>query len=590
MDNADVAGVLEEIAVLLELKGENPFKTRAYINGARVIENLTTPLSSLVKEARLHELKGFGEALQQKVSELVTEGSLKYHQDLKASIPPGWLDMLRVPGLGPKKVRALNQVLQIDDLPALRAACESGKVAELKGFGEKTQQKILDGILFRQKYASHHRLDTALAVGHQIMEAMKQWPQVNRCSEAGSLRRRKETLHDLDFLISSKEPNTVIEAFTSMPWVESVIAKGETKASVVLQGGMQADLRVVEDRSFPFALAYFTGSKEHNIVMRRRAIERGLRLNEYGLFPSDDSDEEKAQEGVHCDDEEGIFRALDLAYIPPELREDCGEFEVATQGRMPRLLEWTDMKGSLHNHSNWSDGRQPLEAIIEDCMEHGFEYWAVTDHSTSSFQANGLKPPRLLDQIKAIRALNEKLSQENIDFRLLTGSEVDILSDGSLDYEDDLLAQLDVVVASIHQGFTQSKDQLTERLIAAAHHPQVHMLGHLSGRLLLERDAYSIDHRAILEACSQTGTWIELNANPYRLDMDWRWWKQARDLGIRCVINCDAHHAEHASFLRLGAEHGRKGWLRAEDVINTLPLDALIEALALKRKKAGLLK
>lgn len=584
MDNADVVDILEEIAVFLELKGENPFKTRAYVNGARTIETLATPITQLVDEERLGELKGFGEALQQKVTELVTTGRLKYYESLRKSIPPGLIEMLDIPGLGPKKVKLLHDTLKIETLEALEEACKNDQISGIKGFGAKTQTKILEGIEFRKKYASHFRLDLCLATAQPILETLRKHPDVIRCSEAGSLRRRKEILHDIDFLVSSKSPNQVIDFFTSLPWVTHILAKGETKASVILHGGLQADLRVVEDRSFPFALAYFTGSKEHNIIMRRRSIERGLRLNEYGLFRAKEETKDPNL-CLECLDEEDIFKHLDLAYIPPEIREDQGEFQAASSNQIPRLVDWIEMKGSLHNHSDWSDGRQSLDQIVEDCVELGFSYWAVTDHSKSSFQANGLKADRLEKQIKTVQTINQRLSEENTAFRLLTGSEVDILSDGSLDFDDEILSKLDVVVASIHQGFTQSKEQLTDRLIKAAENPYVHMLGHITGRLLLEREAYPVDHTAVIDACARTGTWIELNASPYRLDMDWRWWKAARDKGVRCVINCDAHHLDHASFLRLGAEHARKGWLRREDIINTLPYEELMKELSKKRQQ-----
>lgn len=584
MDNADVVDILEEIAVFLDLKGENPFKTRAYVNGARTIETLGTPIAKLVDEERLGELKGFGEALQQKVTELVTTGRLKYYEDLRKSIPPGLIEMLDIPGLGPKKVKLLHDKLEIDTLEALEDACQNDQISGIKGFGAKTQTKILEGIEFRKKYASHFRLDICIATAQPILEILREHPEVIRCSEAGSLRRRKEILHDIDFLVSSKSPAQVIEFFVSLPWVTHILANGETKASVILNGGLQADLRVVEDKSFPFALAYFTGSKEHNIIIRRRAIERGLRLNEYGLFRS--KEETKDPElCLECQSEEDIFKHLDLNYIPPEIREDQGEFEAAESNQVPRLVDWIEMRGSLHNHSDWSDGRQSLDQIVEDCLELGFSYWAVTDHSKSSFQANGLKADRLEKQITTVQAINQRLSDEKTAFRLLTGTEVDILSDGSLDFDDEILSKLDVVVASIHQGFTQSKEQLTDRLIKAAENPNVHMLGHITGRLLLEREAYPIDHTAVIDTCARTGTWIELNASPYRLDMDWRWWKAARDKGVKCVINCDAHHLDHASFLRLGAEHARKGWLRREDIINTLPYEELMKELSKKRQQ-----
>ena len=347
---------------------------------------------------------------------------------------------------------------------------------------------------------------------------------------------------------------------------------------MLLQGGIQADLRVVSDAEYPFALAYFTGSKEHNIVMRQRAIERGLRLNEYGLFQSKEESRDPKRL-VRCKSEEEIFQKLGLAYIPPELREDKGEFAAAEKDELPRLIEWTELKGSLHNHSNWSDGRHSLEEIATHMTELGCAYWAITDHSKSSFIANGLDAKRLRDQLRAVKKINAQFGQEGSDFRLLTGSEVDILADGKLDFPDDLLAELDVVVASIHQGFAQNEAETTRRLIRAAENPFVHMLGHLTGRLLLEREPYKVNPQAVIDACAGTGTWIELNANPYRFDLDWRLWPYARLKGVRCVINCDAHRNEHAGFLRLGAGIARKGWLTKADVINTLPVGELLKEL-----------
>jgi DNA polymerase (family X) len=413
---------------------------------------------------------------------------------------------------------------------------------------------------------------------------LRSHPDVVRCSTAGSLRRSKEVIGDVDLLASSRNPAEVIDFFTQQPGVVSISAKGPTKASVILTGGIQADLRVVSDAEFPFALLYFTGSKEHNIVMRQRAIQRGLRLNEYGLFRSDvETRDPKLL--VPCRTEEDVFRKLDLAYIPPEIREDSGEFAAAEQNKIPRLLEWTQMKGSLHNHSNWSDGRGTLEEIAEHMDELGCAYWAITDHSKGSFQANGLQPERVREQIKAIRAVNEKVEGNGGEFRLLTGCEVDILIHGSLDFENDLLAELDVVVASVHSSFTQTEAEMTKRVIAAAENPFVHMLGHLTGRILLEREAYKINQTAVIDACAETGTWIELNANPHRLDMDWRLWHYAKDKGVKCVINCDAHRMENAQYLRLGAGVARKGWLEAKDVINTLPLEKLRQEL--RRKRVG---
>jgi DNA polymerase (family 10) len=376
----------------------------------------------------------------------------------------------------------------------------------------------------------------------------------------------------------------VLDDFTRQPGILRTIAKGDTKASVLLEAGLQCDLRVVSDEEYPSALMYFTGSKEHNIVMRQRAIERGLRLNEYGLFRSH-TETRAPSLRLRCQTEEAIFAKLDLSYIPPELREDMGEIAAAEKGPLPRLVEWTELKGSLHNHSIWSDGHERPAEIASAMQELGLAYWAITDHSKSSFQANGLDAARLRDQLKELRALNQQLAEQRTDFRLLTGIEVDILKDGRLDLPDDLLAELDVVIASLHQGFNQSEAEITKRLIAAAQNRYVHMLGHLTGRLLLEREPYPVDQRAVIDACAATGTWIELNAHPQRFDLDWRLWPYAKSKGVKCAINCDAHRVEQAGFLRLGAGIARKGWLTQADVVNTLPLDKLMKQLRRKAEK-----
>jgi len=581
MDKERVAEILVEIGTLLELKGENPFKTRAYLNGARVIEGLNEPLTQLVEEKRLGELKGIGDALQQKITELVTNGTLRYYDELKASVPAGLVAMLDISGLGPKKIIALHKHLGVDSVEKLEAACKAGKVAELEGFGEKTQAKLLEGIAHRRLYAQRTRLDDALTVAEPVLENLRAHPDVIRCGTAGSLRRWRETIGDIDFLVSSKHPANVIEFFVAQPGILNVSAKGDTKASVILAGGIQADLRVVTDEEYPFALAYFTGSKEHNIVMRQRAIERGLRLNEYGLFKSKEETRD-IKLRVACATEEEIYSTLELAFVPPELREDHGEFEAAEKGRLPKLLEWTDLRGSLHNHTTWSDGHSTLEETAAHMGELGLQYWAVTDHSRAAFQANGLDEKRVRAQIKAVSELNNKLAEGGSGFRLLTGSEVDILKDG-LDFDDDLLGELDVVVASLHVP-ANNEGENTKRLIRAAENKFVHTLGHLTGRLLLEREAYPVNQEAVMDACAETGTWIELNCNPWRMDLDWRKWFYARSKGVKCVINPDAHRNSDAEYLRLGAGVARKGWLTKADVNNALPLEKLRKEL---RKKRG---
>jgi len=583
MDKDKVAEILVEIGTLLELKGENPFKTRAYANAARTLEGLSEPLATLVAEKRLGEIKGIGEALEQKITELVETGKLKYYDELKASIPSGLIAMLEISGLGPKKIQALNKKLGIDSIEKLEAACQAGKVAELDGFGEKTQANILEGIGRKRTYASKHLLSDAWLAAEPLLENLRQHPDVIRCSTAGSLRRFKEVIGDIDLLASSKTAAAVIDFFVSQPGIVKVLAQGETKASVILEGGIQCDLRVVSDAEFPFALAYFTGSKEHNIVMRQRAIQRGLRLNEYGLFKSKEETRD-AKLLVPCKTEEDIFAKLDLVFVPPELREDHGEFSAAEKNDLPKLVEWPDLKGALHNHSNWSDGHDTLEEIAEFMDGLGLEYWAITDHSKSSFQANGLDAKRLREQIKEIGALNKKFADEGRDFRLLTGTEVDILKE-KLDFDDDLLAELEVVVASLHVP-SNNEAENTKRLIRAAENPFVHMLGHPTGRLLLEREPYPVNVPAVIDACAATGTWIELNCNPHRLDLDWRHWPYAKGKGVKCVINPDAHRNGHAGFLRLGAGVARKGWLEKTDVVNTWPWARLEKELKRLRDKA----
>ena len=585
MDKDQVAAILVNIATLLELKGENPFKMRAYINAARALEGMSESLDKVIAEKQLGEIEGIGESIQKKILELVTTGKLVYYEELKAATPPGLVVMLEIPGLGPKKIKAIHDELGIETIEQLEQACKEGRVAALKGFGEKTQANICDGINRRRAYASRHLISDALPVADRLLEALRSHKDVIRCSSAGSLRRHREIIGDIDLLASSKKPAEVLDFFTTQPGILSVIAKGETKASVLLEGGIQSDLRVVSDAEFPFALMYFTGSKEHNIVMRQRAIQRELRLNEYGLFHSK-TETRDPKLLVECKTEEQVFEKLGLHEIPPEMREDLGEFALAEEGPVPRLIEWTDLKGSLHNHSTWSDGHQRPADIAKAMRELGLAYWGITDHSKASFQANGLDPARIRQQLPEIKQINEQLTQEGSDFRLLTGVEVDILRDGTLDLPDDLLAELDVVIASVHQSFSQTEAETTKRLIAAAQNKYVHILGHLTGRLLLEREPYKVDQRAVIEACAETGTWIELNASPYRFDMDWRLWPYAKSKGVKCVINCDAHRFEHAGYLRLGAGIARKGWLTKEDVINTLPLDKLMKQLGKKRDES----
>src|SRR5438445_10011318 len=406
MDKEQVANILVHIATLLDLKGENPFKSRAYVNAARALEEMSEPLDKVIAEERLDQVKGIGESIQKKICELITTGKLAYYEELSAATPPGLVAMLDIPGVGPKKIKVLHDELGIETVEQLEQACKEGKVAKLKGFGEKTQANICAGINRRRAYASRHLISDALPLAESLLEALRTHPDVVRCSSAGSLRRHREIIGDIDLLASSKTPATVLDFFTQQSGILNVIAKGETKASVLLEGGIQSDLRVVSDAEFPFALMYFTGSKEHNIVMRQQAIERGLRLNDYGLFRSK-AETRDPKLLVPCKTEEEIFEKLGLHFIPPEMREDMGEIALSERGPLPRLIEWSDLKGSLHNHSTWSDGHQPPKEIAKTIQELGLAYWAITDHSKASFQANGLDAARLRQELKEIAKINQ---------------------------------------------------------------------------------------------------------------------------------------------------------------------------------------
>lgn len=569
MTKDQVATSLREIGTILELNGENPFKCRAYLNAARTLETSPTDLTELVRTDRLGELPGIGDALREKITTLVTTGKLPYLEELRTTIPSGLLSLLDLPGLGPKKLRILRDQLKIDSIEALTKACQDGRLASLDGFGEKTATNLLDSIQRRATYSKLHRLGTALPAAQSLLTHLRECPSVNQAEIAGSLRRGKEIVKDLDLIASSNKPKEVMKAFISAPNVEKVIAHGETKSSVILIGGIPCDLRVVPPEVWPTALAHFTGSKEHNIALRQRAIDRGLHLSEWGLLKG------KSKTPLKLKDEKDLHKALGLAFIPPELREDSGEIAAAEKDELPDLLTRDQIRGCLHNHTLASDGQDTLGAMAQAAAELGLEWLGIADHSKSSFQANGLDVKRLEKQIEEIQSLNSKKPK----CTLLSGTECDILKEGKLDFPDSLLKELDYVVASVHSGFTSDEKEMTDRILRAIENPHVTCLGHLTGRLLLEREAYSVNIPKILDAAAANGTWIELNANPWRLDLDWRWWHKARDLGILCCINPDAHKTSHLRFLDFGVTLARKGWLRAQDVVNTRTLAELRKLL-----------
>ncbi len=574
MLKGQVAARLEEMADLLEVQSENPFQPRAFRNAARTIEGLPEELEDVIAEGRLRDIPGIGESIAREITDLAASGASRRLRELRAAVPPGVLDMLKVPGLGPRKARALSKDLGIDSLGALKAACEKGVVAGLKGFGEKTQQKILDGIAYVSSVAGRFRVDEALPRARLLLEHLKRCPKVRRVELAGSLRRGKETVKDVDLVASSAEPDVVSDHFVRAPGVASVVLKGETKTSVRLSSGLAADLRVVTEGQFPAALQYFTGSKEHNTELRGIAKDLGLKLNEYGLFRGEDA--------LPLKDEAAIYEALGLRYIEPELREGLGEIQLAREGRLPALLVRGDLKGMVHVHTDWSDGAATLEEMVEAARTRGYEYIGITDHSPSAFYAGGLPPEKVRKQHAEIDRLNAKLR----GFRVLKGIESDIRPDGSLDYDADTLDRFDFVIASVHSSFKLQEEAMTARVIRAMEDPHTTFLGHPTGRLLLARDGYAIDMDRVLCAAASLGVAVELNANPHRLDLDWRLGPRARELGVKTSINPDAHSTDGMDDVDLGVACARKAGFGKEHVVNALGA-ADFETFIRKRRGKG---
>jgi len=585
-----MAQVLEEIATLLELKDENPFKIRAYANAARSLETFGGNLSDLQDEEALAKIPGIGKHIAEKVKELAVTGSLKYLEELRAEFPSAILELFSISGLGAKKIKALYEQLRISSIEQLREACESGKVAELAGFGETTQTKICKAIEQRTKHFGHFQFGQIAADTESLRRELAAQPAALQVDVAGSYRRRREIVRDVDLVVATKKPAAITEFFVKHPLVESVIAHGPTKTSVRLRSGIQCDLRVVSSAEYPFALNYFTGSKKHNIEMRSRALQRGWTLNEYRLAqlpPDPKARTERARKKKppakipKVNEEADLYRALGLDFVPPELRENCGEFEAAENHSLPRLIEKENLRGTFHCHTVASDGHNTLEEMAAAAQELGLEYLGIAEHSKSSIQAHGVDAAKLKSQVAAIRKLSKRFS----GFRVFAGVECDILRDGKLDFDDEILAELDFVVASVHSVFNLSEAEMTKRVIRAMEHRFVTMLAHPTGRLLLKREPYSIDIPAVIDAAAATGTWIELNAAPKRLDLDWRWWPLAKKKGVKCVINPDAHRTERLQDLWFGVGIARKGWLTKADVMNCLPLGKIEAALQTKKNQ-----
>ena len=584
MSKEAIAHTLEGIAQLLDLKGENPFKIRAYQAAARAVETYAGDLEAVAARGELGQIEGIGKSVAEKIAELIQTGHLAYFDELKAGFPPGIFELFTINGLGAKKIKALYDKLQISSLAELEAACRDGRVAGLPGFGEKTATNLLANIEQRQRNAAFHRLGDVAGEAFQLVASLRGHPAVHRASEGGSFRRRKEVVRDLDFVASTADAKAVGDWFIKLPQVEEVIAHGATKVSVRLTDGIQCDLRLVSDIEYPYALHHFTGSKEHHIALRNRALEKGWSINEYRISAADENEPHAPLPTIL--DETEFYRALGLDYIAPELRENLGEIEAAAHGALPDLIEPENLRGTFHCHTTASDGHSTLEEMAAAALDLGLQYLGIGDHSKSSVQANGQDEGRLAEQSEAIRRLNEGYARDKVPFRLFAGVECDLHKDGTLDFSDEVLAALDYVVVSIHASFTLPQAEMTRRIIRAMENPYVTMMGHLTGRLLLEREGYAVDIPAVLDTAAATGTIIELNANAWRLDMDWRWWHLAKEKGVKCAINPDAHRTEGLQDLWFGVAQARKGWLTRADVVNCLPLGEIEEALRAKRARS----
>jgi DNA polymerase (family 10) len=557
MDQADLIQILNEIGLLLEVKGENPFKSRAYYQAARTLEKLNPDLEQLVKEARLVELPGFGAALVAKVTEWCRTGTIRYYEELRDSLPPGLLELLQVPGLGAKKINMLYTKLAIADLEQLAEACERNQLVDLPGFGAKTQAKIAAGIRFIREHRGQYLWSAVIVAAEQLRERLAGHPEVGQVAIAGSLRRRLEVVQDIDLVAASTAPEEVIRFWMESPQVAAVIARGPTKAAVTLKSGVNVDLRVVRPEEYPHALQHFTGSKEHNTALRRHAKELGLKVNEYGLFRGD--------KPLYCRDEAAIYQALKLTYIPPELREDRGELEAAQTGRLPELVRPGDLKGLFHVHTTYSDGVNTLQEMVEAAIELGYSYLGITDHSRTAVYAHGLTETDLDRQFSEIDALN----REYPGFTIFKGIESDILPDGELDYPPEILARFDFVIGSVHSRLRMERETMTRRILAALDNPFLTMLGHPTGRILLQRPASELDLEAVIAKAAQKRIVIEFNANPYRYDLDWRWCRRAKAAGVLIAINPDAHSVGELRLARSGTVVAAKGWLERDDILNT---------------------
>ncbi|MDQ6662686.1 MAG: DNA polymerase/3'-5' exonuclease PolX [Chloroflexota bacterium] len=586
MDKNQIASVLEDIATLLALKDKSStFEVRAYENAARAVSSLDGDIEQQLREGKLKGVPGLGPTIIKRIEELIDTGHIEFYDELRTNTPPVKLDMLRIAGLGPKKINAIYDQLQIKDLAELEQACKENKVAVLPNFGKKTQDKILQGLAFLAQHADRFYYPLAETEAERIERALETLPQIVRLQVAGSLRRRRETVKDIDMVASVADTasiddkRAIMDFFTSQPTVQAITGKGDTKASVVLNSGIAMDLRLVNDSQFPYTLHHFSGAKEHHIALRRRALSQNITINDYGMFRMHGNN---GQELIPAKAEADMYAALGMDYIEPELREDMGEIEAAANHALPTLVQESDLRGVLHVHSVWSDGKNTIREMAEACIERDLNYLGISDHSKAAAYAGGLTEDDVRRQHEEIDALNEEFKGR---IRIFKGTECDILKDGSMDYSDELLARFDFVIASIHSSFSLPPQDQTARMLRAISNPYVSILGHPTGRVLLERAGYSLDMEAVIDAAAKNGVCIEINAHPSRLDLDWRLVKKARDKGIKIPIDPDAHTLAGLDDMRYGIGIARKGWLRASDVLNTMKTEKIATFFREQRKK-----
>jgi len=574
LKNIELSRIFEQIAKILKIKEENPFKIRAYEKITLVLENLPIDIETIYHQGGLNNIPGVGTGIAKKIEEFLTTGKLEYYEKLKETIPSGVIELLDISEVGPKTAKLLYEELGVDNIEKLEKAVKEHRIKDLPGMGEKSETNILRGIELYKRRKERFLLGRALPLAEEMVESLSQLKETDKISFAGSLRRKKETIGDIDILITSQNPEKIMRTFTSLPQVREILAEGPTKSSIITKDDLHIDVRVVEPISFGAALQYFTGSKAHNIKLRELALKRGLKINEYGVF------EVESGNRIAGEKEEEVYQALNLPFIPPELREDRGEIEAAQEKKLPQLIEYSQIRGDLHLHTKWSDGAHTIRQMAEAAKKRGYKYIAITDHSQSLKIAGGLTEKRLREQMEEIQKLNQELK----DFTILSGIEVDIKSDGSLDFSDEMLSKLDVVIAAIHSGFKQESKIITERIIKAMQNRLVNIIAHPTGRLIGYRESYQVDINEMMEVAAKTGTILEINSYPERLDLNDIYCRMAKEKGVQLAIETDAHSIDGLEFMNLGVDVARRGWLEEKDIVNTLPLNELLKRLKINNK------